>query len=307
VQLELVRSIAGLEQAAIMRPGYAIEYDYVDPTQLWPSLETKLIAGLFHAGQINGTTGYEEAAAQGLMAGINAALMLRGEPALVLRRDQAYIGVMIDDLVTRGVGGEPYRMFTSRAEHRLLLREDNADLRLSEVAASIGALAPEDAARAASKRDAVDAMRRHLEQTVVTPSAETNDALARIGSAALRLPSSLASLLRRPELSLADVWSLAPAPFALPSRDCVAQVEIAVKYAGYIERQNDAVRRAQAMEAARIPAALDYAAIPGLSREVCERLSAVRPGSLGQASRIAGITPAAVSLLSVHLRRLGIA
>jgi tRNA uridine 5-carboxymethylaminomethyl modification enzyme len=305
VQVEMVHSIAGLEEAAIMRPGYAIEYDYADPTQLWPSLETKPIACLYHAGQINGTTGYEEAAAQGLMAGINAALSLRGEAPLVLRRDQAYIGVLIDDLVTRGVGGEPYRMFTSRAEHRLVLREDNADLRLRDIGYRVGAVCEEDFSRTGAKRGLIDATLRRLAEMTIAPSAVVNERLAAVGSAALRLPSSAEQLLRRPELTLADVWNVAGFSAELPRADCAAQVEVAVKYAGYIERQQDAIGRAARMENAAIPAHFDYAAIPGLSREVRERLAALQPQSLGQASRIAGVTPVAVSLLSIHLRCIG--
>ena len=306
VQLQMVRSIKGLEQAEIMRPGYAIEYDYADPTQLLPSLETKLVRGLYHAGQLNGTTGYEEAAAQGLMAAINAVLSLHREPPLIFTRDQAYIGVLIDDLVTKGVGGEPYRMFTSRAEHRLLLREDNADLRLREFGYRIGLAQEAEYQRTAEKKAAIEAEIERQERTMIVPSEQLNTTFAALGSAPVKTPTSLAQLLRRPELSFATIHSLSPSSTPV-SREVAAEVEITIKYSGYIRRQEEGVERLRSLEEARIPKNLDYETVGGLSKEVREKLVALRPLSLGQAARIPGITPAALSLLAIHLKRAGAA
>jgi tRNA uridine 5-carboxymethylaminomethyl modification enzyme len=300
-QIAMVHSIEGLERAEIMRPGYAIEYDYAEPTQLYPSLETKVIKNLYHAGQINGTTGYEEAAAQGLMAGLNAALSLRGDEPLVFKRDEAYIGVLIDDLVTKGTDGEPYRMFTSRAEYRLLLREDNADLRLTEIGYKIGAVGKEAYARLERKRDGVAALLRTLEQTVIRPE-EANGKVAALDTAPIHGGTPLAQLLKRPEIGFAELRELAPILKDIPV-DIALQAEVDIKYAGYIDRQLEAVKRAKNFESVRLPDDIDYTAVTGLSREAREKLTRIRPRSLGQASRIAGITPAAISLLSVYLHK----
>jgi tRNA uridine 5-carboxymethylaminomethyl modification enzyme len=302
VQIELVHSIQGLENAEIMRPGYAIEYDYVEPTQLDPSLETKLIKGLYHAGQINGTTGYEEAAAQGIMAGINAVLSLRGEDPLIIRRDQAYIGVLIDDLVTKGTDAEPYRMFTSRAEYRLMLREDNADLRLTEIGYKVGAVSNDAYRQLHHKLEKMKILRNLLEVHELLPSPEVNARLAALNSAPLTNKINLAQLLRRPELTLTDLSIFSPGVGEFEPH-VSTQAEVDIKYAGYLDRQLEMVNRSRKMESSRLPSDFDYGAISGLSREVQEKLIRIKPQSLGQAARIPGITPAAISLLSVYLKR----
>jgi tRNA uridine 5-carboxymethylaminomethyl modification enzyme len=301
VQLAMVRSIAGLEQAEIMRPGYAIEYDFSDPTQLTPSLETKLVRGLFFAGQINGTTGYEEAGAQGLIAGINAALKVRGEPALILRRDQAYIGVMIDDLVTRGIGGEPYRMFTSRAEYRLLLREDNADRRLSPIGEQLGLLDASAGARVRAKTEAVRAEIERLKLALIPASDQVNAAIVSHGSTPIAQPVRAIELLKRPEIGYDALIKMSGARSTL-NLDEAAELETEIKYEGYVRRQAEAVERFARLEDTTIPDWVDFKRVMGLSTEVSERLCAVRPRSLGQAARMPGITPAAISILAVHIK-----
>jgi tRNA uridine 5-carboxymethylaminomethyl modification enzyme len=302
VQLEMVRSIEGLERAEIMRPGYAIEYDYLEPTQIYPSLETKLVPHLYHAGQINGTTGYEEAAAQGLLAGINAVLSLRGRQPLVLSRDQAYMGVLIDDLVTKGTDGEPYRMFTSRAEYRLLLREDNADLRLTEIGHRIGLATSEASERVFLKKARTMELIRVLNGEYIAPTSDINNRLISMGSAPIRNQVSLAQIVRRPEISIFAIGQLSDLLNSVPT-DIALQAEVEIKYSGYIDRQTEMVERFRKIENVRLPDNLNYADIRGLSREVCEKLSRIKPRSLGQASRISGMTPAAISLLSVYLRK----
>ena len=303
VQVEMVHSIEGLEDAEIMRPGYAIEYDYVEPTQLKPSLETKAIDSLYLAGQINGTTGYEEAAGQGLMAAINACLSLRGDEPLILSRDQAYIGVLIDDLVTKGTDGEPYRMFTSRAEYRLLLREDNADLRLTELGHRIGLATPEAHARTARKQEQINELATRLENTRIYPTPSVQAQLETMNTAPIRNIAPLAQLLRRPEITFRNLAAFCPDLAEVPF-DVGLQAEVSLKYSGYVQRQAEGVKRFQKMENVSLPEDLDYGKINGLSREIMEKLTFVRPRSLGQAYRIAGVTPAAISVLSVYLYKM---
>ena len=303
VQHALVRSIPGFERAHILRPGYAIEYDYFDPRDLLPSLETRFIQGLFFAGQINGTTGYEEAAAQGLLAGINAVLRLRDRDPWRPGRDQAYLGVLVDDLTTCGTQ-EPYRMFTSRAEYRLMLREDNADLRLTEKGHELGVVDEARWRAFSAYRETLAREQQRLASTWVRPDLLTADDTARLGGPLSR-ECTLMDLLRRPGIGYGDVTGLAGMGPGVADGRAAEQIEIQARYAGYIHRQKDEIERTRRHEQTALPADLDYGQVPGLSAEVRQKLAAARPASLGQAARIPGVTPAAISLMLVYLKKRG--
>ncbi|HON86175.1 MAG TPA: tRNA uridine-5-carboxymethylaminomethyl(34) synthesis enzyme MnmG [Syntrophorhabdaceae bacterium] len=304
IQMAMLRSIRGLENVEITRPGYAIEYDFVYPTQLYPTLETKLIKNLYLAGQINGTTGYEEAAAQGLMAGINAALRVKGGDGFILGRDESYIGVMIDDLVTKGVD-EPYRMFTSRAENRLLLREDNADLRLTEKGYAIGLVSKKRYDMVVRKKKKIEKTHDILRSVKLRPTRQTEEMLRDMGLGGIKNPVTLEDLLKKPGITIAQLKRIEERLDGI-EEDIAYQVELNVKYHGYKDRQIEMINRAKRLEEKKIPQDMRYDEVSGLSREMVEKLTRIRPLSLGQASRIPGITPAAITALLIHFKKQGV-
>jgi tRNA uridine 5-carboxymethylaminomethyl modification enzyme len=302
VQEELVRTIPGLENVRIAQAGYAVEYDHVDPTELDRCFKLRNFEGLYLAGQINGTTGYEEAAAQGILAGINAALRSQDKPELVIEREQAYIGVLADDLTNTGVM-EPYRMFTSRAEHRLYLREDNADQRLTPLARRLGLVSDESWATFEQRQEVIEREKNRLERTFIKPIDTHNEWLRGLGSSEVKDGLALSQLLRRPEVKYSDIAGSMFAPDEVIDDVLSSRIEVEVKFAGYLKRQDEEIERMRRMERERIPDTLDYSSVTGLSIEVKERLSTARPDTMGQASRISGVTPAALSLLAIHVKR----
>ncbi|HAS89275.1 MAG TPA: tRNA uridine-5-carboxymethylaminomethyl(34) synthesis enzyme MnmG, partial [Desulfovibrio sp.] len=304
VQKRMIHSIEGLEDAQIIRPGYAIEYDFVPPTQLLPTLETKVLPGLYLAGQINGTSGYEEAAAQGLWAACNTFCKLTGRDPFLLSRDQAYIAVLVDDLVTKGTL-EPYRMFTSRAEYRLLLREGNADLRLTEIGRELGLVKDDHWALYSAKKKGLDEVVKLMNETRIKPDQPTREIINRIGGTVPNKSVPLAALLRQPELSIADMVNFKP-EIENYTEEILAEAETQIKYEGYLVRQQELVDKFRKMESVALPEKLEYSEVAGLTREAVEKLTEVRPLTLGQASRISGITPAAISSIEIHLKKLGI-